>query len=112
MGGAEESEMLMIYEVVLDGLEELRPVMAEIGRRDSDLARQMRRAVTSVALNISEGEGSQGGNKRSRYHSALGSARETVACLDVAERLYGITVDVEVRARWDRVTATLFKLSR
>ncbi len=104
--------MLRVYGDVLDGLVELRPVISEIERKDGDLARQMRRAVTSVPLNISEGAGSLKGNKRARYHTALGSARETVACLDVAERLHGITVSEAIRARWDRVTATLYKLAR
>jgi hypothetical protein len=59
--------------------------VATIEARDGDLARQMRRAMASVALNIAEGQGSRGGNQRARFATALGSMRETKACIDVAE---------------------------
>jgi len=38
----------------------------------------------SVALNLEEGSGSCGGTRNARYRTALGSARETGACIDVA----------------------------
>src|SRR5690349_3758125 len=50
---------------------------------DKDLARQMRRAVSSAALNLAEGMHGQGGHRIARFHVAMGSARETRACLDV-----------------------------
>jgi four helix bundle protein len=62
----------------------MRPAVAAIESRDRDLARQMRRAASSVVLNIAEGSGSSGGTRRERYRNALGSAREVVACIDVA----------------------------
>jgi hypothetical protein len=40
-----------------------------------------------VVLNTGEGMGSHGGTRRERLRSALGSARETHAGLDVAEAL-------------------------
>jgi four helix bundle protein len=76
--------MLRIYDVALKALEEMRPAVAAIEMRDRDLARQMRRAASSVVLNIAEGSGSGGGTRRERYRNALGSAREVVACIDVA----------------------------
>jgi four helix bundle protein len=76
--------MLRIYDVALKALEEMRPAVAAIESRDRDLARQMRRAASSVVLNIAEGSGSSGGTRRERYRNALGSAREVVACIDVA----------------------------
>ena len=102
--------MLRIYTTVIEVLGLLRPLMAQIERHDRDLARQLRRASASVALNISEGSGSRGGTRRERYHNALGSARETGACLDVAEALgYVARVDASVRDRLDHVRATLAK---
>ena len=102
--------MLRIYTTVIEVLGLLRPVMAQIERHDRDLARQLRRASASVALNISEGSGSRGGTRRERYHNALGSARETGACLDVAEALgYLGRVDTVLRDRLDFVRATLVK---
>ena len=76
--------MLRIYTTVIEVIGMLRPVIAQIESHDRDLARQLRRAAASVALNVSEGSGCSGGTRRERYRNALGSARETGACLDVA----------------------------
>jgi four helix bundle protein len=76
--------MLRIYTTVIELLRGLRPVIDDIEKNDRDLARQLRRASASVALNMQEGGGSHGGTRLERYRNALGSARETGACLDVA----------------------------
>ena len=76
--------MLRIYTVILDVLRGLRPVLTRSRRTTGTSARQLRRAATSVALNTSEGSGCNGGTRRERYRNALGSARETGACLDAA----------------------------
>ena len=65
--------MLRVYGRYLGVLRQLRPVLTAIERRDVDLARQMRRAASSVALNMCEGCGCEGGTRRQRYLSALGS---------------------------------------
>jgi len=59
-------------------------IVSQVERRDGALANQMRRAIASVALNISEGSGSQGENRNARYFNALGSAREVGTALEVA----------------------------
>jgi four helix bundle protein len=83
---------------------------AQIDAHDRDLARQLRRAASSVALNISEGSGSRGGTRRERYHNALGSARESGTCLDVAVALgYVEQIDAGLLDRLDHVTATLVR---
>jgi four helix bundle protein len=79
--------MLRIYDVMLETAREMRPVLARIESRDRDLGRQMRRAFASMVLNTAEGSGSAGGIRRERYRSALGSAKETKAGLDVAAAL-------------------------
>ena len=102
--------MLRIYAVILDVLRELRPVVARIEVHDRDLARQLRRAATSIALNCSEGSGSNGGTRRERYRNALGSARETGACLDAAMALgYVEAIDASLLDRLDHVRAVLVR---
>jgi len=46
--------MLEIYGVIIEVVGELKTVVVQIERRDPDLARQMRRAMCSVALNAAE----------------------------------------------------------
>jgi four helix bundle protein len=103
--------MLRIYPVILDTLTALRPELDRIERRDSDLGRQLRRAAASVALNTAEGMYSRGRNRAARYHSALGSARETLACLEVAHALYAMPLDDALRARLDEIIGTLVRLA-
>ena len=104
---------LRIYAVAIEMVRGVRPLMDRIGKRDSNLADQLRRAVASVPLNLHEGAYSQGGNVRARYHNALGSAAEVRACLDVAEALgYVEDVDPTLRDMVDHVVATLHRLAR
>ncbi len=103
--------MLRIYPVILEVLRELRPVLRRIELRDKDLARQLRRCSVSIALNVAEGMYSRGGNRGARYHSALGSARETLACLEAAEACgYIAAADAALCERLRRVVGTLVKL--
>jgi four helix bundle protein len=102
--------MLRIYDVIVEVLEGLRPVVVQIEMHDKDLGRQLRRAATSVLLNCGEGSGSSGGTRRERYRNALGSARETGACLDAAMALgYVEGVDAALLDRLDHVRAVLVK---
>src|SRR5262245_3579494 len=86
-GVPRRSAMLRIYDVVLQMANGASFVAEAIERRDGDLARQMRRAVASVALNTAEGYGNTAGHKRQRYQTALGSAREAMACVEVAKAM-------------------------
>ena len=104
--------MLHIYATAIDVVRRLVPVIRSIERRDRDLARQLRRAAASVVLNISEGSGSSGGTRTERYRNALGSARETTACLDCATAFgYVSALDDELLDALDRVRATLVKVA-
>ena len=103
--------MLRIYNVALEMIAGVAGIAEAIEKRDSDLARQMRRAAASVALNIAEGMGNTAGHKRQRYQSALGSAREVMACVDVARAMrYVGEVDASVLDRMDHVIAALTRL--
>src|ERR1700691_3864001 len=83
----EQSPGATRHGVILEVVAELRPVVGKIERCDADLARQMRRAMCSVALNTAEGMGSRGRNRKARYHNALGSMQETMACVEVGTAL-------------------------
>ena len=61
-----------------------RSLVEGIQRRDRDLASQVRRAVSSIALNAAEAQGNAGGNTRVRLESALGSLYEAQAGIRLA----------------------------
>ena len=102
--------MLRIYPVMLEVLKLLQPLLRQIERRDRDLARQLRRCSASVALNLAEGMFSRGQNRGLRYHSALGSARETLACLEVALACGYVPEEGLPQAQLLRIVGTLVKL--
>lgn len=102
--------MLRIYDVVLDTVEALQPVLQALERRDPDLGRQLRRASCSVALNLAEGMYSRGKNRANRYHTALASARETLSCLEVAQRCSFVVAPASMHAQLNQIIGTLVKL--
>ena len=72
----------------------------------------MRRAMCSVALNTADGMGSRGRLRKVRYHSALGSMQETVACIEVGVALgYLAGVDNLLMDRMRRIVGTLVRLA-
>jgi hypothetical protein len=55
---------------------------------------------------------SRGKNRGARYHTAMGSMRETMACIEVGRAMgYVGDVDPELLGRIDHVIGTLYKLS-
>ena len=103
--------MLRIYSVVLGAIRRLRPTLAVIERKDRDLGRQLRRCSASVGLNLCEGMYSRGRNRAAKYHVALGSAREMLACLELAEAFgYIQPIGAAERGVFDRIIGTLVRL--
>ena len=112
MGQKEVLMSLLIYPVTIEVVRGVRPLIQQIKREDPNLADQLRRAVASVPLNVSEASYSQGRNCRARFFNALGSAGEVRACLDVSEAMqYVERIDPELRDKLDHVIATVYRLT-
>ena len=104
---------MQVHELALELITSLRTLIPAISRHDKDLARQLRRAATSIALNVAEGEYSDPGTKRSRFHSATGSASETRSALRVA-LAWRYVCPMQARTSLellDRVIAILWRLT-
>ena len=103
--------MLDIHAVAIDCCAEVGRIASQVARCDGGLADQLRRAMASVALNISEGCGSQGKNRNARYFNALGSAREVGTALEVAVAFgYVESVDGTLTRKLDRIRAVLYRI--
>lgn len=103
---------LQAQRVALDAVKRLRPVLERIHRSDRSLADQIRRAASSVVLNLAEAAYNSAGHRRARLESARGSANEVRAAVGLA--LAWGYVDEE-RARdidtlYDRVLAMTYRL--
>jgi four helix bundle protein len=61
-----------------------RPLVEAVARRDRELASQLRRALSSITLNLAEGLGTETGNARLRFETARGSLCEAQAGFRVA----------------------------
>ncbi|MEM6995058.1 MAG: four helix bundle protein [Myxococcota bacterium] len=73
---------------------------------NGDLADQLRRATTSIALNIAEGAGEYSRVDKARfYRMAKRSATECAGVVDVARRL-----DIIAPLRFDERRAVLFSI--
>lgn len=66
-----------LEELSLELIDALVPLMPRIKQRDRCLEDQLRRAASSIGLNVAEAALSDPGNKRARFHTAAGSARGT-----------------------------------
>ena len=96
----------------IQAVQTLRPVVARIRQCDRDLGEQIRRALSSVALNIGEANRSEGGNRLSRFSTAAGSNAEVRAALRVAVA-WGYVSGTELEAGeqlLDRIAAMLYGL--
>ncbi len=104
---------LEVLEVSLEMIGALRAPVARLRQADRDLADQVRRAASSVALNIAEGAGRVGKDRPHRYRVAAGSNLEVAAGLRVA-LAWGDLEAAEVQPALDlgrRVGAMLWRMT-
>ena len=103
--------MFIAKEVAIELVGSIREVIQVIERSDPDLGDQLRRAASSVVLNLAEGQRSLKGNKGKHYAIAHGSANEVKAALQLA-RAWGWIGDAEKPfALLDRLLALLWRLT-
>lgn len=105
-----QSRMLEIYRVSLVWLKELVRPMEAIRRKDPDLARQLRRSSTSVALNLAEGMSASGAVRTNCYSIALREARESLAALEVGQCLGYVRPSARVLGLSNRIVGTCHRL--
>src|SRR5215468_3402596 len=102
------------YEVSLEMVKSVAPVISAVANRDRALADQMRRAASSVPLNVAEGSRRAGRDRKHCYRIAAGSAHELRTSLRVAESWgyvdRGFTQSVD--SLLDRELALLWGLTR
>ena len=103
-----------VEELTLELIHALKPLVPRIRRNDRSLADQIVRAASSIALNIAEAQYSDPGTRKSRFHSAAGSANETRAALRVAIAWgYFAQPDAQpATALLERIVPMLWKLAR
>jgi len=102
--------MLRIHETALELVRDVVPLLREIERSDPDLARQGRRAVMSVPLNISEGSDQAGKRRTHHYRIAPGSARETLSVMRAAQAAQYIgTTSEQLESTFNQVIGTLHR---
>jgi len=99
------------YDVALLLVAALRPALAQLVKGDRALADQLRRAASSVALNIAEGNRRIGQDRIQFFRIAAGSAAEVQAALEVAVAWGHIEAAQVTEAELDRVLAMLWRLT-
>ena len=104
--------MLIIYQFVLSFVEDVAVLTPRIAHHDPDLARQLRRASSSVAPNVAEGMYARGRSRTACYNIALRERRESYAALEVSVKLHYLPpLGVKLEERIQRILGTLYRLS-
>ena len=98
-------DTLVLVRLALRHAELIRP-------RSAKLADQLESAAISVPLNVAEGAGVTGGNRRQRNAIALGSTREVMSCCDIAEAAGWAKTPEEMVRVADRIIGVLVKCVR
>ena len=105
--------MFQLETLTLEDIKALKPIVRSISAHDRNLADQLKRAATSIALNVSESRYTKGGNRKAQLHVAAGSANESRAALRVA-CAWGYVDEVDTaqaEAKRDHCVAVLWKLT-
>lgn len=101
-------------DVSLELVRSLRKPAEVMQQHDSALASQLRRAASSVPLNLAEGRRRAGRDRQHHFRIAAGSAAEVRACLLVAQAWGWLAEDgaADSFGLIDRVLAMCWRLTR
>jgi len=107
------AERFHAHDVAMEMASALRATLEVLARQDRDLASQLRRAASSVVLNLAEGARRAGKDRLHFYRIAAGSAAETRSGLELAGAWgYVDPTSLEpVEILLDRVLAMLWRLT-
>ena len=100
-----------VYGAALGLVSALRPVLGQLKKEDRALSDQLRRAASSVALNIAEGNRRAGQDRLQFFRIAAGSAAEVRAALEVARAWGMLGAAPAAESELDRVLAMLWRLT-
>jgi four helix bundle protein len=97
---AMDFEKLEVYGLATEFVSVSYALVRELSSEFADIVSQLRRASSSVALNIAEGADRIGPkDKANRYAIAKGSAEESAAALELLARMGAISASDHLRAR-------------
>jgi four helix bundle protein len=105
--------MFQLETLTLEVIKSLKPIVRSISAHDRNLADQLKRAATSMALNVSESSYTKGGNRKAQLHIAAGSANESRAAVRVA-CAWGYVDErdtAQAEAKLEHCIAVLWKLT-
>jgi four helix bundle protein len=104
--------MFVAYQVALDLVRALRPVVAQLRGYSAEAADQVERAASSIVLNLAEGDRRHGRDPRRFWDIAHGSAGEIRGALDLADAWGWQVESAEARRLLDRELGLLWGLTR
>ena len=104
--------MFVAYQVALELIRALCPVVVQLRCYDANAADQVVRAGTSITLNLGEGARRGGKDGKRFYRMARGSAGEILAALDTADAWGWRVETAAARKLLDRQLALLWGLCR
>jgi four helix bundle protein len=108
----ENKRMLIAYDIALDLIRALRPVITQLRTHSPEVADQIERAASSIVLNLAEGDRRHGRDPRRFFDMAHGSAGEIRGALDLADAWGWQIESKEARALLDRELGLLWGLTR
>ncbi|HEX8112228.1 MAG TPA: four helix bundle protein [Kofleriaceae bacterium] len=107
-----EENMFIAYDVALDLVRALRPVVEQIRKYSPEAADQDERAASRIVLNLAEGGRRHGRDPRRFWDMAHGSAGEIRGALDLADAWGWQVESARARALLDRELGLLWGLTR